>query len=200
MDIRGVHIGFQIGRKDFSYFLFTSHPEKFKTDFHDDYRGGHLGFMIGMFLAVLTYKSLWYFLLIFESTDISVQEKKDQNRFSRWRPSWISNRTILATFDLQVTLIVHTKFPELAFRFHDKVTIHLQANGHGDHLGFPIVTIVVFFFFFLYFFLSTSSPDTYYQVSTGLSVEEKSKIDFFSKWFISVIVNKLFLEESCSQN
>ena len=36
-----------------------------------------------------------------------------KNRFSRWppwRPSWISNGTILAIFDLQVTLMLPSKF------------------------------------------------------------------------------------------
>ena len=35
------------------------------------------------------------------------------NRFSRrppWQPSWISDRTILATLDLQVTPMLPTKF------------------------------------------------------------------------------------------
>ena len=31
-------------------------------------------------------------------------------RFSRWRPSWISNPPILAGFGLQVTLMLSTKF------------------------------------------------------------------------------------------
>ena len=33
-----------------------------------------------------------------------------KNRFSRWRPSWISDRTILAIFDLQVTPMLPTKY------------------------------------------------------------------------------------------
>ena len=33
-----------------------------------------------------------------------------QNKFSRWLPSWISNGTILAIYDQQVTLILPVKF------------------------------------------------------------------------------------------
>ena len=39
--------------------------------------------------------------------------KEAKNRFSRWlpwRPSWISKRTILAIFDLQVTPMLPCKF------------------------------------------------------------------------------------------
>ena len=34
-----------------------------------------------------------------------------KNKFSRWPPSWISDWTILAIFDLQVTQMLPTKFP-----------------------------------------------------------------------------------------
>ena len=37
-----------------------------------------------------------------------------KNRFSRWQPSWIWIGTILAIFDLQVTLMLPTKYGELA--------------------------------------------------------------------------------------
>ena len=33
-----------------------------------------------------------------------------KNRFSRWRPSWISLGTFLAIFDLQVTSMLPSKF------------------------------------------------------------------------------------------
>ena len=33
-----------------------------------------------------------------------------KNRFSRWRPFWISDRTILTIFDIQVTAMLPTKF------------------------------------------------------------------------------------------
>ena len=59
------------------------------------------------FSYFLIYKSPWCFLASFKSTGLSVQENK---RFSRWGPSWISDRNDLAIFDLQVTLMLPTKF------------------------------------------------------------------------------------------
>ena len=51
--------------------------KKFKNDFQDGGYGGHLGFWIGMILALfdLQYKWPQYFLASFESIGLSVQEK-----------------------------------------------------------------------------------------------------------------------------
>ena len=86
-----------------------------------------------------------------------------KNRFSRWLPSghlgiWID--TILAIFDLQVTLMLPSKF---GFRFRRRSEKDFQDGGHGGHLGFPIGTILAIF-------LSTFHPDASYQVSSQLAL------------------------------
>ena len=48
---------------------------------------------------------------------------------------------ILAIFDLQVTLMLPTKF-QLAFRFRSRSeNKDFQDDHHGGYLGFPFVTI-----------------------------------------------------------
>ena len=81
--------------------------KKRKIDFQD---GGHLGFPIGTILATF---DLQVTLMVPSKFGVnwplgSGEEAK--NRFSRWRPSWISDRTILAVFDLQVTPMLPTKY------------------------------------------------------------------------------------------
>ena len=88
-----------------------------KIDFQDGGHGGHLGFLIGMILAIfdlqvtLMLPSKFGVNWPFGSGEVA------KNRFSRWRPwrpSWISDQNILAIFDLQVTLILPTKYRQLA--------------------------------------------------------------------------------------
>ena len=52
----------------------------------------------------------------------------------------------LAIFDLQVTLILPTKFGVIwPFSSGNEVKIDFQVGGHGSHLGFPIRTILAIF-------------------------------------------------------
>ena len=75
--------------------------------------------------------------------------KEEKNRFSRWlpqRPSGISDQTILATFDLQVTRMLPTKFRiKWPLVQEKKRKIDFQDGCHGGHLGFPIGTILAIF-------------------------------------------------------
>ena len=71
---------------------------------------------------------------------------------------------ILAIFDLQVTLMLPSKFGvNWAFRFRRRSEKDVQDGGHGGHLGFPIGTILAIF-------LSTFHPDASYQVSSQLAL------------------------------
>ena len=64
-----------------------------------------------------------------------------KNRFSRWRPSWISDRIILAIFDLQVTPMLPSKFGvNWPFGSGEEA-----KNRFSSHLGFPIGTILAIF-------------------------------------------------------
>ena len=54
--------------------------------------------------------------------------------------------TILATFDLQVTLMLPSKFGiNWLSAQENKQKIDFQDGGHGGHLGFPIGTILAIF-------------------------------------------------------
>ena len=84
--------------------------KKQKTDFQDGRHGGHLGFPIGTILATF---DLQVTLMLPSKSGVnwpfgSGEEAK--NKFSRWRPSWISDRHDFSYFDLQVTLMVPSKF------------------------------------------------------------------------------------------
>ena len=48
--------------------------------------GSHLGFPIRMILATVDLQVTSILQMNFESISLSVQEKKNQNRFSRWPP------------------------------------------------------------------------------------------------------------------
>ena len=110
------HLGFPIGMI-LAIFISTSHHDashKFsnqlalwfrkiseKKEFQDGRHGGHLGFQIQTILAILDLQVTQCFLPSFESNGLSVQEKKQKNRFSRWlswRLSWISDRDDFSYF------------------------------------------------------------------------------------------------------
>ena len=53
---------------------------------------------------------------------------------------------ILAIFDLQVTLMLPSKFGVIGLSVQEKKRkIDFQDGGHGGHLGFPIGTILATF-------------------------------------------------------
>ena len=64
---------------------------------------------IWIILAMLYLQVTQIYQPSFKSMGISVQEKKRKIFFSKWRPTWISYGTIVATFDLQVTRMLPTK-------------------------------------------------------------------------------------------
>ena len=66
-----------------------------------------------------------------------------KNRFSRWRPSWISDQNDFSCFDLLVTAMFPIKFQDnWRFISGEEAKIHFQD---GSHLEFPIGTILAIF-------------------------------------------------------
>ena len=98
-------------RNDFSYFLSASHPDASyqvssqlafgfrrrseKIDFQDGYHDAHLGFPIGMILAIFDPQVIPMLPSKFEVNWPFGSVEEAKNRFSRWQPwwpSWISDR------------------------------------------------------------------------------------------------------------
>ena len=78
-----------------------------KIDFQD---GGHLGFPIGTILAIFDLQVILMLPSKFGVNWPFGPGEEAKNRFSRWRPSWISDWNVLAIFDLQVTPMLPTKY------------------------------------------------------------------------------------------
>ena len=98
-------------RNDFSYFWSTSHPpcflpsfeltgllvqeKKRKIDFQDS---GHLGFPIGMILAIFALQVTPMLPTKFWVNWPFGSGEEAKNRFSRWPPSWISDQNNFSYF------------------------------------------------------------------------------------------------------
>ena len=84
-----------------------------------------------------------------ESTGLSVQEKKRKIDFQDGGHGGhlgFPIGTILAIFDLQVTLMLPSKFGvNRPFNSGEEAKIDFQDDGHGGRLGFPIGTILAIF-------------------------------------------------------
>ena len=84
-----------------------------------------------------------------ESIGLSVQEKKRKINFQdgvHGSHLGFPIGTILATFDLQVTLMLPTKFGvNWPFGSGEEAKNRYQDGGHGGHLGFHIGTILAIF-------------------------------------------------------
>ena len=78
-----------------------------------------------------------------ESIGLSVQEKKRKIDFQDGGHLGFPIGTILAIFDLQVTLMLPSESTGLSVK--EKRKIDFQDGGHGGHLGFPIDTILAIF-------------------------------------------------------
>ena len=66
--------------------------EEGKIDFQDGCHGGHLGFPIGMILAIFDLQVTRILPSKFGVNWPFGSGEEGKNRFSRWRPSWISDR------------------------------------------------------------------------------------------------------------
>ena len=105
-----------------------------------------LDFRLAQFELFLIYKTPRCFLASLESIGLSVQEKKRKIDFqdgSHGGHLGFPIGTILAIFDLQVTLMLPSKFRvKWPFSSGRKRKIDFQDGGH---LGFPIGTILAIF-------------------------------------------------------
>ena len=103
-------------RNDLIYFGSISHPdaayqfqvnwpfgsgEKAKIDFQDGRNSGHLGFQIGMILAIFDLQVTQMLPTKFQVSLPFGSREEAKNRFSRWppwQPSWIPDRNDLIYF------------------------------------------------------------------------------------------------------
>ena len=84
---------------------------------------------------------------------------------------------ILAIFDLQVTLMLPSKFESIGLSAQEmKWQIDFQDYGHGGHLGYPIGMILAFFDLQVTHMLSTD-----FRVNWHLGLGEEAK-NRFSRW------------------
>ena len=67
-------------------------PGERKIDFQYGCHGGHLGFPIGMILAIFDLQVTPMLPSKFRVNWPFGSGEEGKNRFSRWRPSWISDR------------------------------------------------------------------------------------------------------------
>ena len=103
------------------------------------------------FRYFLIYKSTLYFLSSFKSVGLSVQEKKHQNRSSRWPQRWPSSTSNLELFYFKMAIVVVTldfrseRF--LLFLICESLRYFLPSfesaglsvkKNNGGHLGFQI--------------------------------------------------------------
>ena len=67
-----------------------------------------------------------------------------KNRFSRWPPSWISDRNDFSYFLIyQSPRCFQPNFKSIGILVQEKKQkIYFQDGRHGSHLGFPIETIL----------------------------------------------------------
>ena len=69
-----------------------------KIDFQDGGHGGHLGFPIGTILAIFDLQVTLMLPSKFGVNWPFDSGEEAKNRFSRWRPSWISDRNDFSYF------------------------------------------------------------------------------------------------------
>ena len=156
-------------RNDFSYFdlqVTPMLPTKFRVNWH-----------LGLGEKAKNRFSRFNDLPSFDSTGLSVQEKKQKIDFQNGGigchlgfPIGI----ILAIFDLQVTLMLPTKFRVNRFLgLREEAKIDFQDGGH---LGFPIGTILATFDLQVIPMLPTK-----FRVNCPFGSEEEAK-NRFSRW------------------
>ena len=89
--------------------------EAAKIDFQDGCHGGHLGFPIGMILAIFDLQVTLMLPTKFQVNWSFGSGEEVKNRFSRFPTGMI-----LAIFDLQVAPMLPTISSQLAFRFRSR--------------------------------------------------------------------------------
>ena len=79
-------------------FGFLVQEKKRKIDFQDGGHGGHLGFPIFTILAIFDQQDTLMLPSKFGVNWRFGSGEEEKNRFSRWRPSWISDRLDFSYF------------------------------------------------------------------------------------------------------
>ena len=79
-------------------FGFRVYEKKQKIDFQDGCHGGHFGFTIGISLAIFDLQVTPMLPTKFLVKWPFGSGEEAKNRFSRWRPSWISDRNDFSYF------------------------------------------------------------------------------------------------------
>ena len=117
---------------------------KLKIDILASRHGGHLGFPIGMILAIFDLQATLILPTKFRVSWPFGSREEFQNRFSRlrpWRPDWISSRNEFSCY--WSASHPHTFYQisgQLASRFGEEAEIDFQYDRRGVHLGYPIRT------------------------------------------------------------
>ena len=100
-----------------------------------------------------------------------------KNRFSRWWPSWISNRNNFSHFlSISHPDASYQVSGQLTFGLGEEVKKDFQDGHHGSHLGFPISMILAFFDLKV-----TPMLPTKFRVNWPFGSVEKAK-NRFSRW------------------
>ena len=105
----GGHLGFPIGTyQSFKRIGILVQKEKQKITFQNCCHGSHLGFRIAMILAIFNLQVTQILSTKFGVKWPFGSGEEAKNRYSRWRPSWISDRNILTIliFTINVKKIV----------------------------------------------------------------------------------------------
>ena len=150
MVANGGHLGFPIGTILAFFYLHVTRcflpsfksvgvlvqEKKRKIDFQDSSHCGRLGFPIGMILAIIDLQVTP--MLPTKSQVNWLFGSGEKNRFSRWRPSLISDQNDFSIFFyLQVTPMLPIKFQaNWPLGSGEKAKIDFQESDHGGHLDF----------------------------------------------------------------
>ena len=117
--------------------------KKRRIDFQD---GGYLGFPIDMILAIFDLQVTPLLPSKFGVNWPFGSEEEAKNRFSRWRPSWISDRHNFSYFWSTSPRCFLVSLESIGLSVQEKKRkIDFQDGGHGGHVGFPIGTILAIF-------------------------------------------------------
>ena len=123
-----------------------------------------------------------------ESIGLSVQEKSQKIDFQDGRHGGhlgFPIGTILATFDLQVTLMLPSKLESIGLSVQEKKRkIDFQDGSHGGHLGFRIGTILAIFYLQV-----TLMVPSKFGVNWPFGSGEEAK-NRFSRWWPSWISDR----------
>ena len=107
--------------------------KKWKIDNQDGSHGGHLGFPIRTTLVIFELQVTPMIPTSFKSIGLLVQEKKRKLDFQdgHHRTSWISNQKDFSFFDLQVTLMLPSKF-QVNWPFGSGEEVNKRPMGHNS--------------------------------------------------------------------